>query len=144
LHRHSVSKDKPEVQAEVREDFAAVLISTLRVELKKICDDGRSLVYQTPLNWRQRMSARTIGQHKIDRSDIGLTYVVNCKDGFNHARAIKNGELLLDHSLNLIKKVFEAYPKSQEMPMQLDYGVGIICRNMLIWALFRYIKPEEI
>jgi hypothetical protein len=30
------------------------------------------------------------------------------------------------------------------MPIELDYAIGVLCRNMLIWALFRYMRPEEI
>lgn len=57
---------------------------------------------------------------------------------------MRNGELLLDHTLQVIKEVFERFPKSLDMPIELDYAIGVLCRNMLIWALFRYIKPDEI
>jgi hypothetical protein len=30
------------------------------------------------------------------------------------------------------------------MPIAVDYAIGMLTRNMLIWALFRYIKPDEI
>lgn len=30
------------------------------------------------------------------------------------------------------------------MPICVDYAIGMLARNMLIWALFRYIHPEEI
>ena len=62
LHRHSQTKNSGDVQAEIREDFAAVLISTLRVELKRVGEDGNSLYYQTPMHWRSRISSRTLGQ----------------------------------------------------------------------------------
>jgi hypothetical protein len=85
LHRHSQTKNSADVQAEIREDFAAVLISTLRVELKRVGDDGNSLFYQTPMHWRSRISSRTLGQQKIDRSDIGLTYQVQSDKPFSQA-----------------------------------------------------------
>jgi hypothetical protein len=50
----------------------------------------------------------------------------------------------MDHALAVIKKVFEKYPKSLHMPKDIDYAIGMLCRNMLIWSLFRYIHPEEI
>lgn len=50
----------------------------------------------------------------------------------------------MDHSLIVIKKIFDKYPKAQEMPVDVDYALGMLIRNMLIWACFRYIHPTDI
>jgi hypothetical protein len=57
---------------------------------------------------------------------------------------IKNGELLLDHGLYVVKKVFDKYPKAVDLPTSIDYAIGMFIRNLIVWALFRYTHPEDI
>jgi len=44
----------------------------------------------------------------------------------------------------IIKKIFDDNPRAIDMPVERDYAVGVLIRNMLILAMFRFIRPEEI
>jgi hypothetical protein len=92
--------------------------------------------------WR-KVNLRAVGQ-LCERSDVGLQYKVYTEREFDRELAIKNGMLLMHHCLSLIKLCFRQFPKSQEIPMQLDYCMGMLARQMLVWALFRYCNPSEI
>ena len=51
---------------------------------------------------------------------------------------------MLDNLIELIPKIFADHPRPIDMPVWLDYSLGVMIRNMMIFALFRYIRPDEI
>lgn len=64
--------------------------------------------------------------------------------GFDREQAIISGEKLVDATISLMKVVFSIYPKPIDMPIKLDYNCGMLVRNMLVWAIFRFTHPEDI
>ena len=78
----------------------------------------------------------------MDRVDQGLVYKII--GGFDRDKAIGNGQMLIDATLKVMKVIFSIYPKSIDMPVTIDYKCGMMVRNMLIWAIFRYTHPQEI
>jgi hypothetical protein len=57
---------------------------------------------------------------------------------------MRQGDLLVEHGLFVIKSVFDKYPKSIDIPKKVEYAIGMFVRNLMLWALFRYLHPEEI
>ena len=64
--------------------------------------------------------------------------------GFDRELAFKNGHLLVDNAIKIVKWVFSIYHKPIDVPNHIDYGCGILIRNMMIWCIFRYTHPEDI
>ena len=76
--------------------------------------------------WR-KFNLKAVGQ-QFERSDVGLQYKVFSKERFDNAAAIYQGEKLLDHVLRILKISYQKYPKAQDIPVQLDYYLGVLAR----------------
>ena len=63
---------------------------------------------------------------------------------FNLEESISHGEKFMDHAMVVIKYVMDTYPLAQKIPRALDYALGMLIRNLLIWFLFRCTHPHEI
>jgi hypothetical protein len=123
--------------AESREDYAAILICTLRVHVKRqiATMDGRGLIYQTPT------IRRRLPSNKIDKSAVGLQYKMLGTAHFDLERTLHNSELLIEHSMVIIKRIFDDHPRAIDMPSEMDYAVGVLIRQCLILSLFMLISP---
>ncbi len=69
----------PDEMADIREDYALILICNLRVHVRRALasNDGKALVYQTPA------IKRRLPANKIDRSAVGLNYKVLSEKPFD-------------------------------------------------------------
>lgn len=51
---------------------------------------------------------------------------------------------MIDHAIQIVTDTLAKYPAAYDMPLKIDYGIGMLARNVYVWCLFRYIKPEKI
>ena len=51
---------------------------------------------------------------------------------------------MIDHALRAAKLIFDQYKVASDIPLKIDYKIGMLLRNMLVFAIFRYFKPSEI
>ena len=130
----------PIVMADLREDYAAILVGNLRTHIRRQMpdDDGKMLIYQKPT------ASRKLSMKEADRSAMGLQYKTVGERRFDLQKAIRNGEVLLECLIELVPRIFADHPRPIDMPVWLDYSLGVMVRNMVNFALFRYIRPEEI
>jgi hypothetical protein len=63
---------------------------------------------------------------------------------FDRERAIRHGEIVMDHAMDLIKGLFQKYKRSLDMPVEFEHAICMLSRNMITFALYRYIKPQFI
>jgi hypothetical protein len=110
---------------EMREIYAATLMSEIRLRFKT---DNLVLIKPEELKeiWLKKEHSNGWALHHLVPSPI------------------QQIEPILDHTITLMLEVLSRYEPLTKMPYQLNYNLGILVRNMIIYALMWYFKPDEI